>query len=53
MLDRDNEPSVEKVLWLKGHSSKPVPKMRMTRSGLPVRLGELDAKVKAAGNTHL
>jgi hypothetical protein len=53
MLDRDNESSVSKVLWMKGQCTKPVPKMRLIRSGLPVKLSELDAKVKTAGRAHL
>jgi len=53
MLDRDNELSVDKVLWMKGQTSKHAPKMQIIRSGLPVRLREVDAKVKTAGRTHL
>lgn len=53
MLDRDKCNSASKVLWIKAQVSKPMPKMRLIRSGLPVKLSDLDAKVKATGRAHL
>ena len=37
---------MEKVLWLKNRSKKAESKMRVIRTGLPIRLTEMDPKIK-------
>jgi excinuclease UvrABC helicase subunit UvrB len=46
MIDLEKDPSAEHVLRTKEQCGYIRPKLRVIRTGLPIRLGEVDARIK-------